>query len=387
MSTFNQGIPSVSHLISTANCLIVGNTSSGNALSVQQLGAGNVASFRTTTGSTALFVSSAGNVGVGTVGPAANFHVYGSSPYRIVTDSSGATDAKSWWESYSGGNAVFYCANDANNASAQWMVVNRSGYTPQYISWLTGGAERMRIDVNGRVGINQTNPQTPLQITATASNSAIFIDNSLATFSARPLATNAGSANCHIWADGVANGLADAGFLRLAAGGGASNGNKSYIDLSGYSGVTDLNQNIVFGTQGTERMRITGGGNVGIGVTDPGVALQLGAVNNTTSALKIGNFSLQMVSYQGLFGTGTVTYTPSGSGLFVAYYAGDTMIFTCTFIGGYGQVSAVTTYMNAAALTGNGGYGQLSLSTSVGGVLTATYKSTGDYMRVFRMAF
>jgi hypothetical protein len=44
-------------------------------LSVQQLGTGNVATFRTTTGATALFVNAAGNVGIGTANPSYQFSV------------------------------------------------------------------------------------------------------------------------------------------------------------------------------------------------------------------------------------------------------------------------------------------------------------------------
>jgi len=123
--------------------------------------------------------------------------------------------------------------------------------------------------VSSNVGINQTTPQTLLHVTATASNSAIMIDNSAVTMSVRPIATNPGSANCHIWADGNAVGTADAGFLRIAAGGGSSTGQKSYIDVSGYSPVTDLNQNIVFGTLGAERMRVDNSGRLGIGTASP----------------------------------------------------------------------------------------------------------------------
>ncbi|OJI07827.1 hypothetical protein BK004_00050 [bacterium CG10_46_32] len=54
----------------------------------------------------------------------------------------------------------------------------------------------------------------------------------------------------------------DDGFLRLSAGGGAVATVKSYIDLSGYSTIPDMQQNIVFGTSGQERLRIDSSGNL-----------------------------------------------------------------------------------------------------------------------------
>ena len=198
MSSFNQGVPGPATLINSSNCIVLSNTTSGTALTVQQLGAGAVMNVATSTGSSALFVSSTGQVGVG-----------------------------------------------------------------------------------------QTAPQTLLHVTATAANSAIFIDNSITGGATpyntvRPSASGAGSANCHIWSDGNAVGTSDAGFLRIAAGGGTAGITKSYIDLSGYSTVTDMNQNIVFGTSGSEKMRITSSSNVGIGTTSPGTTLQVYATGTTT---------------------------------------------------------------------------------------------------------
>jgi hypothetical protein len=238
------GTPTVPTVLNTSNCFIYGNTASGNALTVQQLGAGNVVAFSNASGSVGLFVSATSNV-----------------------------------------------------------------------------------------GINQTTPLTPLQITATASNSAVFIDNSITGGVApyntvRPSSSGAGAANCHIWSDGNAVGTSDAGFLRIAAGGGSAGTTKSYIDLSGYSTVTDMNQNIVLGTQGAERMRITSAGNVGIGVTNPAQTLTVGTGGTvnfsnalytqfntitsqyyTLSTLQ-GGYNTTSSSYSG----GVYTWTAAGAG-------------------------------------------------------------------------
>ena len=254
MSSFNQGTPTVPTLINSSNCIVYGNTSSGTALTVQQLGAGAVMNVATSTGSSALFVSSTGQVGVG-----------------------------------------------------------------------------------------QTNPQTLLHVTATAANSAIFIDNSITGGATpyntvRPSASGAGSANCHIWSDGNAVGTSDAGFLRIAAGGGSSGITKSYIDISGYSTVTDMNQNIVFGTSGSEKMRITTGGNLGIGTTNPGNNVQIGSPpgpiygNNPLSQSNViifGN-SPSMPTYAG---TGTM-----GGTLFVnSTNANASNVGASIALGGRGQ--------------------------------------------------
>ena len=59
----------------------------------------------------------------------------------------------------------------------------------------------------------------------------------------------------------------DDGFLRLSAGGASTAGTKSFIDISGYtaSPTNDRYENIILGTQGLERVRVDGSGNVSIG--------------------------------------------------------------------------------------------------------------------------
>lgn len=68
---------------------------------------------------------------------------------------------------------------------------------------------------------------------------------------------------------------ADDGFLRLSAGAGTSANCKSFIDLSGYSTLPDMNCNIVLGTLSQERMRIGIDGFVGIGTKSAKHKLQV----------------------------------------------------------------------------------------------------------------
>jgi len=123
------------------------------------------------------------------------------------------------------------------------------------------------------VGIGTTAPTAALHIKN--ATTAMRISGNLTNASTRPaVSTTPGS--FEIRGSSATDG-ADDGFLRLSAGSGSSANQQAYIDLSGYSTVADMGSNIVFGAQGTERMRITAAGYVGIGTAAPTSALQLGA--------------------------------------------------------------------------------------------------------------
>ena len=72
--SFNQLAPTVPTILNCSNCFVYSNSSSGNALSVQQLGAGNCLSVSNASGVVGLFVSSLGRVGIGQTNPQATFH-------------------------------------------------------------------------------------------------------------------------------------------------------------------------------------------------------------------------------------------------------------------------------------------------------------------------
>ena len=91
------------------------------------------------------------------------------------------------------------------------------------------------------------------------------------------------------------NDLADDGFLRLSAGGGTNASSQSSIDISGFSTVADMSNNIVMRTNGTERLRIDNSGNVNVtgklNVTDPTGNVSTKLVTRFTAGTFVNFFS------------------------------------------------------------------------------------------------
>ena len=116
---------------------------------------------------------------------------------------------------------------------------------------------------------------------------------------------------------------------------------------------------------------------------------------NVTGALAVDDGRGGLLVYQApLFGHGDVAQWSCGeasaAGLYLAEFAGDQMLVHCSLAGGRAAMS-VSSYHNAANLTGNAGVGKLSVAAShnstLGGKLTATMMGTGGDFTVRRVAF
>ena len=219
----------------------------------------------------ATIYSNGGNVGIGIINPTAPLHIYGSGQSILLNSSSAAQTYMMF--ATQGINRGFV----GTGAAGVDMVLVAN--TSQNLIFQTGGLDRLRILANGNAGIGTHTPTAALHIKN--GTSAMRITGNLISSSTRPAITTVPGA-CEIRGSSNSGDTADDGFLRLSAGGGNDTITQTYIDLSGSSSVTDMDKNIVFGTAGVARMRITLDGKVGIGML-PGYQLQL----STDSAAKL----------------------------------------------------------------------------------------------------
>jgi hypothetical protein len=117
--------------------------------------------------------------------------------------------------------------------------------------------------LGGNVGIGTSSPTAKLNLVG----GGMRIYDGFTNSGTRPAINTSSIGNYEIRGVGSATGTvqadgADDGFLRLSAGGGTTTTAQSSIDISGFSNTADMNNNIVFRTAGTERMRIDLNGNV-----------------------------------------------------------------------------------------------------------------------------
>lgn len=201
--------------------------------------------------SNTLFVDDANNrVGIGTGNPAGKLHIRGSAA-SITPSSVGnllvledTENGISILSSTAGAGYLIF-GDTADNDVGQ-IIYDHSANSMNF--W-ANAAERMRITSGGNVGIGVTSPSAKLDVSS-AGVAALFVSSSNSV----PVSVyNTGSAVSTIGFSGV--GSSSDYHVRIGA---------SATSLVAY-------------TDNAERMRITSGGNVGIGTTSPSAKLSLGA--------------------------------------------------------------------------------------------------------------
>jgi len=183
-----------------------------------------------------------GNVGIGTSSPGAKFQVIGSTTVGGYANVAAAFGAGVSSELYVG-------SLNGNNP-----YIGSGGAFP--LSFNTNSAERMRIDSSGNVGIGTSSPGVKLDVKGLVRSSI-----------------------------GTGTGAGGAGYAFYQFGTSATASENWHIGAEGDGSFRFYNQG--FGA-GTERMRITSGGNVGIGKTP---AFGLLDVNGAIFATDDGTYS------------------------------------------------------------------------------------------------
>jgi len=319
------------------------STGSGNSG-----GAGNIAFYNTTQGTYRFYITSGGNVGIGTASPAAKLDVVGTAQISSNLTLSGGTASGILYlngskVATSGSALVFDGTNLGVGTSSPdaLLTVNTiasfgagAAATPSIaakgdlntgiyfpaadtLAASTGGGERMRINSSGNVGIGTTSPGAKLTVSdgETVGSASLAVASNSTTNNVAYFYSNASMAG---------------NVLRVYQDGAGSTGAALYV-------YTDASNAAIF-----EK------GNVGIGTSSPGGLLDVGSssqfrVDSSGDVTKIRNVAYSWPSSQGAAstvltnnGSGTLTWstvsssqwTTSGSDIY--YNSGSVGIGTST---------------------------------------------------------
>jgi hypothetical protein len=241
-----------------------------------------------------------GNVGIGTTSPGAKLHVsQGASGNSLPSNAQAVFEYDA-----NGGIAV---STPTGNAAGVYFPYSTSPYYAGIdrfetnLRFFSGDSERMRINASGNVGIGTTSPL-----------SKVHIEDS------SPILTIKGVGNGEFGLK-ITDGSANTGGITYNSNTGEQRiiGGQSYVFQTIYSG-------------GSERMRITTGGNVGIGTTSPADKLQVQNGNLSLYSNSYGNTGLvrhfgtdSLEKYQQGLTTGGDFYQYTFSGLNHIFYTNN----------------------------------------------------------------
>jgi hypothetical protein len=230
-------------------------------------------------------ITAAGNVGIGTSSPSGKLHVAGGDIFL------GASYALKY-------NSTSYITPENNVSGAE---VSTGGVF--VVKTGVGPAERLRVDASGNVGIGTSSPKNVLDLGAASLGRGLTFDNFsniFSSYSAGDLVLSSnfyGSTASDSYLTSTTATFGAAGIRISGTQGGATSGQIQFFANAAEAKTAGA------AFTPTERMRITGAGNVGIGTSAPASRLHV-----QNGALQVSGNSIDtIVSYStvGIVGTAT----------------------------------------------------------------------------------
>ena len=296
--------------VDSPTALVVENAAGTSTLQVSTLNtASDIFQIASSTGSVLFDITSAGNVGIGTTTPDTNLSVFSATKPGLEF-STGTTGAQ-WTEGIDTGTGnIFEIAS----------------------STALGTNPRFAINAAGNIGIGTTSPAGPLEIFGTDSSTA--------------LASGGGIFEAITNADQTAGNFDSLSYREVNSAGAEVTGTRISGVFNSHTAGAE-NADLVFLTRNagtlSEKARLSGAGNFGIGTTSPGSIFSLNGVANWTGATST------------FYSTGGINLT---GGCF-------SINGTCITGGGGGGVASIAGTANQITASASTGAVTLSLPTLV----------------------
>lgn len=313
--------PSATDILPTAHTILSG--AGGNYLTFGQYPAGQgyaqwiQSSFTnpTTAAYNLVLNPLGGNVGIGTA--ALNGARLTVNTGSIDTPATSGNMTTGIVVQVAAGSQALNYGNDATGAWYNAAFANNAGVGLAH-RWLTGGAERVRITSEGRLGIGTTSPVYSLAVTGANNTGTASFDGNM-----NGNLPGTDGQGTFVIGTNFSAGSAEVNYFHNNSTFTGTNGGHRFSQRTGTSTYADLfrtSQNLTqFYTANTERMRIDSSGIVGIGTSSPNSTFQatIAGQGLATTRVNIGGaiagFSDGSTIYLGSDGTNPANWTPSNA--------------------------------------------------------------------------